>query len=301
MWTHHDPCIILPMLIPPPLSRQGIAFDNGCPLCDNDARCEPNTYDYTGTLYEGKGATSVRPDQRSSPPSTHAPTKTEQPLNAPRPPHNQTGLLRLRRGLRRRARAVPADGVRELDGDGPERELPDLLLAALLPLLLLLGQLVLQRPRQGHPRRADQPVRRQAINTMSVYTCVFVGPSLPIIPSPVCARICFVGAPHRPRGTRSVSAVSGAVVWRLWGVKGRWGGVCAIVSRCTWWLSAGVCNLEGPSRVYTINDNVIKQANKKMSEIPSWLKCFAFGLSSFYCSKLQSSYVGLHLRPNLTN
>lgn len=43
-----------------PSHPQGITFDNGCPLCDNDARCEPNTYDYTGNLYEGKGATSVR-------------------------------------------------------------------------------------------------------------------------------------------------------------------------------------------------------------------------------------------------
>lgn len=40
---------------------QGITFDNGCPLCDNSNRCEPNTYDYAGNLYEGNGATSVRP------------------------------------------------------------------------------------------------------------------------------------------------------------------------------------------------------------------------------------------------
>jgi hypothetical protein len=55
-----DACIYIhPSIHPTNNNTQGITFDNGCPLCDNGVRCEPNTYDYAGNLYTDKAATSV--------------------------------------------------------------------------------------------------------------------------------------------------------------------------------------------------------------------------------------------------
>lgn len=41
------------------MKSQGIVFDTGCVLCDNNDRCIANTYTYQGAVYSGAGATSV--------------------------------------------------------------------------------------------------------------------------------------------------------------------------------------------------------------------------------------------------
>lgn len=59
MVTAHAERFSSAALCPGSSSLQGIMFDTGCVLCNNNDRCIANTYTFQGAAFSGAGSTSV--------------------------------------------------------------------------------------------------------------------------------------------------------------------------------------------------------------------------------------------------